>query len=74
MVETTGDRKMQVHTTAPERVFRRRWEFQLTKEESERLRLNSIVLCNVACEQQSSYYFVNPRYQEPVEPNATREP
>ena len=60
--------EMRVHTTRPERTFTRNWTFEITKAESDRLRLNSVVLCNVACDQPSTYFFVNPKYEEPVPP------
>jgi len=60
--------EMRVHTTRPERTFTRNWVFEITKAESDRLRLNSVVLCNLACEQKSTYHFVNPKYEEPAPP------
>lgn len=64
--------EMRVHTTRPERTFTRDWVFELTKAESDRLRLNSVVLCHLACDQSSTYHFVNPSYQEPIPPSTVR--
>ncbi len=55
--------EMRVQTTRPERTFTRKWRFQITQEEFERLRLNALVLCHVACGQTSNYYFTHAQYQ-----------
>jgi len=55
--------EMRVHTTRPERTFTRTWTFEISKAESERLRLNAVVICRLACDQGGTYIFVNPKYE-----------
>lgn len=57
--------QMRVVTARPERSYTKRWKFELSDEEVERLRLNIVGIAQEACGRVVSFYnFAYPEYQE----------